>query len=116
MPRMALWTPPHPGVQSSLLTVARSHAWIPIAGELGRLEGHVLTVESAGTDRVRWAVEDGDKLPEDFVHHLVTQHAYTALREGELGQDGFLSWKGQRWTLRQAWDGERMIARLEPLQ
>jgi hypothetical protein len=112
---MGLTSPPHPGFQASLLTVARSQAWLPVSGELGRLDGHVLTVELAAAQGSRWAVEPGDKLPQDFAPHLVTKQAYAALREGELGQDGALAWQGKRWALQQAWDGSRLIARLEQL-
>ena len=75
----------------------------------------MFTVEEAGAERARWAVEQGDKLPQDFAPHLVTKQAYAALREGEIGQDGALAWQGKRWVLRQAWDGARLLARLEPL-
>lgn len=112
---MALWTPPHPGYQASLLTVARSAAWKAVDGDLGRIEGHVLTVECSGGDRVRWVAVPGDVLPEDFAPRLLAAKTYTALREGELDQSGALSWKGQRWALRDAWDGARLVARLEPL-
>jgi hypothetical protein len=111
-----LTSPPHPLLQAELQTIARVCAWIPVAEEFGRLDAHVLTVEATGADRSRWAVEQGDKLPADFVPHLITRQAYTALREGELGQDGSLSWKGQRWVLRQAWGGAQVVAKLVEAQ
>jgi hypothetical protein len=112
---MALWTPPHPGFQATLLPLARSRAWVSISGDLGRIEGHSLTVESAGGDRSRWAAEPGDALPEDFMPHLITKHAYTGLREGQLDQGGVLLWQGKSWVMRQGWDGARPVARLEVL-
>jgi hypothetical protein len=112
---MALTRPPHPGFQATLLTAARSRAWLPVAGELGSIEGHSITVESADEDRSRWAAEPGAELPGGFAPRLLTKDTYTALREGELGQDGVLTWQGKRWTLLDAWDGARLVARLEPL-
>ncbi|WP_437578336.1 hypothetical protein [Sorangium sp. So ce887] len=97
------------------MSVARSTAWISVSGEAGRLDGYVLTVESAGVDRARWAVEAGAKLPDGFAPRLLTAHAYEALRDGTVEQGGALVWKGRRRALRDAWDGTRMIARLEPL-
>jgi hypothetical protein len=114
---MALSSPPRPGVEANLQVVARSYAWVPVGGsDFGRIERHTLTVESAGADRVRWVAEQGDKLSQDcFAPRLMTKDAYTALREGQLQQDGSLSWQDHRWALWDAWDGVRLIAKLEQL-
>jgi hypothetical protein len=86
-----------------------------VGTDVGRIEGHVLTVESGNDGGARWAVEPGDALPKDFAPRLLTRQAYDALREGEVLQEGTLTWQGRRWALRDTWDGAKLLAALDPL-
>jgi hypothetical protein len=99
-----------------LLAVARKFGFTAVHGDdIGRIEAHVLTVEGAGEDRGRWAFVEG-KLSDPFVERLVTREVHAALREGELGKDGSLLWRGKSWALEDGGVGGQPVPTLAPVE
>jgi hypothetical protein len=78
------------------------------------MDGYVLTLEQAGADRVRWAVDVG-VLPPGFAPCLLDRDVYTALREGTQDQNGALVWRSKPYAIEPRWIESLLIATLAPL-
>jgi len=101
--------PPHPGKVSTLYTLARELKLVAIAGDAGRLDGAMISVEADVGCSVRWQVFDGAKLPPGLAPRLLHIEAYEGLIHGELDGDAIL-WKGRRYGLADAWQDGRLVA------
>lgn len=86
---MGTHTPPNPGVTGDFIRALQSGSFEEVGPGHGRIRGYVLTVESAGADRVRWALIAEDA-PESsrFVPRLITRAAYDALARVSIDEHG----------------------------
>ena len=104
-----LHSPPNPGLQASIGETVRALRYVPVDEVLGTLDGHILTVESAGPGAVRWILLRD--LPDGLAPRLLSRRAYDALREGEVTPSGIVR-GGRTWHLCDRWDGQRLYADL----
>jgi hypothetical protein len=104
-------TPPNPGRVAALLAVARKLELVQITNGAGYLAGSSIIVESDGAHGVLWAVVDGSP-PKGFASRALAVETWTALRYGELDQDGALIWSGRRYLVLDTFDGARQLVTL----
>ena len=109
--------PPDPGIPALLLALAQRFGFIAVdtTGLVGSIDGHILTVESAGAATVAWLALSQAETTPDLAPRFLTREAYDALREGALDKSGALLVHGRSFRLQDRWDGAHLVATLSPI-
>lgn len=78
---------------------------------MGELSGGWLAMAGSGAAGVLWYAGE-QQTPAGIAPRLVSKDAWTALREGQVGQDGVITWNGRGFRLADVCEGDQLVARL----
>lgn len=104
-------TPPHPLFAPDTLAVVRRLSWSPVEGDIGQLGGGWLALACVAAGPVLWCAGESHA-PVGILPRYVAKDAFTAMRDGQMTQDGSLVWNGQRFVMADVAEGARLVARL----
>jgi hypothetical protein len=105
-------SPPDPGRIGVLVAVAKKLGLLATTGGTGFLDGATIILTKDGDHAVSWAIVDGQTPPSGFAAYAITVEAWTALKFGDLTQDGLVAHGGHRYSVSAIWDGSRNVAAL----
>jgi hypothetical protein len=106
---------PGPGRIAVLVAAAKKLGLLATTGGIGFLDGATIILTKDGDHAVSWAVVDALTPPSGFAAYALTVEAWTALKFGDLTQDGLVAHGGHRYSVSAIWDGSRNVAVLSEI-